>query len=275
MRVVLVNMPWASVDKPSIAVGILRQAVLRKLPEAEVTVVYGNLEYVDWLLDRREFGYSDYDYYSVTSYFKGCGDWVFSSALYSDPEWRIDEFEKYMAGQASPERIAEAVALHKIAPEFIDTFARQISALKPDVVGFTSVFQQNTASLATAREVKRLCPDVLTVFGGANCDGEQGLALHRNFPFVDLVVRGEGDVAFPALLERAADDRDYAAIPGLCWRRPDGATAANDIPRAPLPPSAMVAPQFDDYFERFGASRARVWSEPRLVIESARGCWWG
>jgi ribosomal peptide maturation radical SAM protein 1 len=275
MRVVLVNMPWAAVGKPSLALGILSQAVLRELPDAEVTVVYGNLEYVDWLLDRRDFGFAGYNYYSETSYFQGCGDWVFSSALYDDPEWRIDEFEKYMAGQADQGRIAEAVALHKIAPEFISTLAGQITALEPDVVGFTSTFQQNTAALATAREVKRLSPRVVTVFGGANCDGEQGLALHRNFPFVDFVVRGEGDVAFPALLERAAGDRDYATIAGLCWRQPDGATAANAMPRSPLPPSAMVAPEFDDYFARFTASRARTWWEPQLVVESARGCWWG
>jgi ribosomal peptide maturation radical SAM protein 1 len=275
MRAVLVNMPWAAVGKPSLALSILSQAVLRELPDAEVTVVYGNLEYVDWLLDRRNFAFADYNYYSETSYFQGCGDWVFSSALYDDPEWRIDEFEKYMAGQADQDRIAEAVALHKIAPGFISSLARQITALEPDVVGFTSTFQQNTAALATAREVKRLSPHVVTVFGGANCDGEQGLALHRNFPFVDFVVRGEGDVAFPALLERAAGDGDYATIAGLCWRQPGGATTANAMPRSPLPPSAMVAPEYDDYFARFAASRAHAWSEPQLVVESARGCWWG
>jgi ribosomal peptide maturation radical SAM protein 1 len=275
MRVILVNMPWAAVDKPSLALGILRQAVLREFPGSEVTVIYANLEYVDWLADRRNFGLADYTYYSVASYFQGCGDWVFSSALYDDPEWRIDEFEKYMAGQADEDRIAEAVALHKIAPGFISSLAGQITALEPDVVGFTSTFQQNTAALAAAREVKRLSPNVTTVFGGANCDGEQGLALHRNFPFVDFVVRGEGDVAFPELLKRAVGDRDYAAIAGLCWRQSGGSTAANAIPRSPLPPSAMVAPEFDDYFASFAASRAHAWSEPQLVVESARGCWWG
>ena len=119
---------------------------------------------------------------------------------------------------------------------------RKSSVVSSDVIGFTSTFQQNTAALAAAREVKRLSPHVVTVFGGANCDGEQGLALHRNFPFVDFVVRGEGDVAFPAFLKRAVGDRDYAAIAGLCWRQSDGSTAVNAMPRSPLPPSAMMAP---------------------------------
>jgi ribosomal peptide maturation radical SAM protein 1 len=275
MRVVLVNMPWAAFEKPSLALGILRQAVRRELPDAEITVVYGNLEYTDWLAERRNFEFADYNYYSIDSYFQGCGDWVFSSALYDDPEWRVDEFQKYMAGQAAEDRIAEAVALHKVAPEFIADLAGRITALEPDVVGFTTTFQQNTAALAAARAVKRLSPHVTTVFGGANCDGEQGLALHRNFPFVDFVVRGEGDAAFPALLQHAVGDRDYAAIAGLCWRQPDGSAAANAMPRSPLPPSAMTAPEFDDYFASLAASRVRHWSEPQLVVEGARGCWWG
>jgi ribosomal peptide maturation radical SAM protein 1 len=89
------------------------------------------------------------------------------------------------------------------------------------------------------------------------------------------VVRGEGDVSFPELVERIGADQEYAAIPGLCWRRPDGSVVANAMARSPLPPAAMVAPVFAEYFERFAASKARVWSEPRLVLESARGCWWG
>lgn len=275
MRIILVNMPWAAVYSPSLALGILREATTRKLPDAEVKVVYGNLEYVDWLLARMHFGRADYDYYSEASYFQGCGDWVFSSALYSDPGWRINEFEKYMGEHADAKRIAQAVALHRIAPDFIGSFTEQIISLEPDVVGFTTTFQQNTAALATAREIKRLIPGTVTVFGGANCDGEQGEALHRNFPFVDFVVRGEGDVSFPVLLEHIGDEQGYAAIPGLCWRRSDGATVANPMARSPLPPSAMVAPTFDEYFERFAASRAYVWVEPRLVVESARGCWWG
>jgi ribosomal peptide maturation radical SAM protein 1 len=268
-------MPWASVNKPSLALGILREATIRKLPDADVKEIYGNLEYVDWLLARKDFDLTDYDYYSVTSYFQGCGDWIFSSALYGDPGWRVDEFEKYMGERTDPERIAQAVSLHKTAPDFIGALAEQIIALEPDVVGFTTAFQQNTAALATAREIKRLRPGAATVFGGANCDGEQGETVHRNFPFVDFVVRGEGDVSFPELVERIGDDQQYAAIPGLCWRRPDGGTMTNPMARAPLPPSAMVAPVFDQYFERFALSSARAWSEPRLVLESARGCWWG
>src|SRR5262249_4097122 len=112
-------------------------------------------------------------------------------------------------------------AMRAIAPRFVEHLVAGIAATEPDVVGFTTTFQQNTASLAAARLLKRALPRVRTVFGGANCDGPQGAALHRNFPFVDYVVRGEGEAAFPALLDAIAAGEDPAAldaIPGLCRR---------------------------------------------------------
>jgi len=119
--------------------------------------------------------------------------------------------------------------------------------------------------------------DVRTVFGGANCDGDQGAALHRNFDFVDYVVRGEGETAFPALLTALsrADTAALASTPGLCWRGPDGVARANPMASRPLLPNEIISPDYDGYFERLESSAARSWVEPKLVVEGARGCWWG
>ncbi|PTA47534.1 RiPP maturation radical SAM C-methyltransferase [Micromonospora sp. RP3T] len=276
MRILLVNMPWASIDVPSLALGILTNSVRRRYPDAEVEVLHANLDYVDWVVDRTEFGLRDYQYYSLFTYFAGCGDWVFSSALYDDPEWRVEEFTSRVRDQMSERELALNVELHRCAPEFIGDLAARILERGPDLVGFTSTFQQNTAALAAAKHVKRLDPTIRTVFGGANCDGEQGAALHRNFPFVDLVVRGEGEAAFPGLLAAlTGGDRALAAVEGLCWTDRDGRRTANPMSTKPLPPAEIVSPDYTGYFERLAASRARNWVEPKLVVEGARGCWWG
>ncbi|WP_043687323.1 RiPP maturation radical SAM C-methyltransferase [Streptomyces xylophagus] len=278
MNIVLVNMPWALLDVPSLAVGILRRSAENAFPDAEVTVVHGNLDYVDWLLERREFTLSQFNLLALDSYFSGLGDWVFSSALYpdDDPERRIKEMTEELPLSDSDRELS--IELHRSAPEFVDELARRIIALEPDVVGFTSTFQQNTASLATARAVKLAAPQVRTVFGGANCDGPQGAALHRNFDFVDYVVRGEGEQVFPALLGELAKGTPapeaLADIPGLCLR--DGGTVrVNSMSTKPMRPADIVSPDYDGYFERLEESRARDWVEPKLVVEGSRGCWWG
>ncbi|MFI2641820.1 RiPP maturation radical SAM C-methyltransferase [Streptomyces sp. NPDC018610] len=277
MRVLLVNMPWSPIDLPSLALGILKRSVDERVEGATCEVLHANLEFTDWITDRTEFSAEDYEYYALSSYFLGCGDWVFSSALYDDPEWKEPEFVAVMSDKLRRERMRMTRELHRTVPEFVADVARRVAEIGPDVVGFTSTFQQNTAALAAARQIKRLAPHIVTVMGGANCDAEQGAAVHRNFPFVDYVVRGEGEDAFPRLLTALRDgDRTAAAsVPGLCHRTPDGAHTANPMPTGPLPPAAILPPDYSGYFERLAASVARNWVEPKLVVEGARGCWWG
>ncbi|MEU3459251.1 RiPP maturation radical SAM C-methyltransferase [Streptomyces sp. NPDC006733] len=275
MRVLLVNMPWASADVPSLALGILRRSVREQLPDAEAEVVHANLDYIDWVTRRTALTGDDYTYFAHDSYFQGCGDWVFSSALYGDPDWRLREFTELMGPRMPDGMLALATELHRTAPDFIRHLAQRIAARAPDVVGFTTTFQQNTAALAAARHLKDLAPDIVTVFGGANCDGAQGEALHRNFPCADFVLRGEGETAFPSLLRALRDGGPLDDVPGLCRRDVDGTSVAQPMSTRPLPPAAIVPPDYDGYFERFAASRAGAWSEPRLVVEGARGCWWG
>ena len=273
MRVVLINMPWAMLDVPSLALGILREAARAAVPEAEVEVVHANLDYVDWLAQRREdFAMPDYHYFALETYFSGVGDWVFSSALYDDPQWRVAELAEQVP-MTEQER-ALSLELHESAPRFIEELVERVLAHQPDLVGFTSTYQQNVAALAAARLIKQRAPHVRTALGGANCDGVQGEALHRNFPYLDYVLRGEGEVSFPDLLLALRDGTPVGAIAGLCWW--DGArSVANPMATKPLAPRQIVAPDYDGYFERLDASRVRHWVEPKLVVEGARGCWWG
>jgi ribosomal peptide maturation radical SAM protein 1 len=274
MRITLVTMPWATIDVPSLALGILTTKA-SAAPDVDVRTVYANLDYADWASEKVGMDSSEYSFLAEDSYFVGCGDWVFSSALYADRSWRVDEFDRVIAPGIAESRLQLLRTLHELAPDAIEHLVATILDSDPDVVGFTSTFQQNVASLAAARRIKELAPQVTTVMGGANCDGPQGSSLHRNFPFVDFVVRGEGEVAFPALLEALAGGGSVADIPGLCFRTADGTSVAKPMPARPLPPAQIARPDYSDYFQRLETSIARSWTEPKLVLESSRGCWWG
>ncbi|MFB8200776.1 RiPP maturation radical SAM C-methyltransferase [Kitasatospora purpeofusca] len=278
MRIVLLHMPWGAIDVPSLALGILHTAAARAGHEVEVR--YANLDFVDWAAETAGFGVDDYEYFSEKSYFQGAGDWAFAGALYGDDEPApgfaesadSEQYFEYLATNgASEQEMALTRATRALAPVFIARLVEEIAADPPDLVGFTTTFQQNTASLAAARLLKQRCPQVRTVFGGANCDGPQGAALHRNFPFLDYVVRGEGEAAFPALLAGG----DLADVPGLCWRDGSGESTANEMSRRPLPPAAILTPRYDGFYERLDASVAAGWVDPKLVLEGSRGCWWG
>ncbi|MEV0387411.1 RiPP maturation radical SAM C-methyltransferase [Nonomuraea sp. NPDC050643] len=274
MHIVLVDMPWSTVDAPSLSLGVLKRRVLDVFPDDVVDVVHANLDYIDWVDAHVGFSFEEYDTF-VSSYFSGHSEWIFSAALNERPRWKVAEFAEFLGGSVPEPMLAKATELHELAPRYIQDIAARIVATGPDLVGFTATFAQNAAALAAAREIKALAPHVVTVFGGPNCEGPQGAAMHRNFPYVDYVVRGEGELTFPDLLTAIRTGGPVGGIAGLCWRGPDGASVTNPVEARPLPASALVPPDFGDYFELHARSVAGSWVEPRLTVEGSRGCWWG
>lgn len=275
--VCLVCMPFAALERPSIGLGVL-QALLEEAGLAGRTL-YPNL---DWA---RRVGPDRYGFWEDT-----LGDLVFSAAAF--PEHRPDA-RRYVARRLGA-RLARAAALglprdlgdlvreaarvREEAVRFTAEVARRAVETGARVFGCTSMYWQQTASLALLREIRRLRPDAITLLGGANCEGEMGRAAHRLFPWVDFVVSGEADDFFApwchALLERGRDleelpegvfgpihrDRGYPV--------PVPRAACRDLERVPTP-------QYRDYFADLETSGLGDVVHPGLPVETARGCWWG
>jgi ribosomal peptide maturation radical SAM protein 1 len=275
MRLTLVTMPWASLDCTSVAIGTLVRAVERTASHTDVAEWYGNIEWAEWLLDVSEGQVtpSDYEKLAGAAYFEGVGDWVFTSALHRSPGWREDDYVTYLRQHGFDPALP--LYLHRQAEAFIEDQVVKVMATRPDVLGFTTTFLQNVASLSLASRIRERLPDIPIVFGGGNCDGPQGQALMRNFPFIDYTVSGEGEDALVALLDYLNGDMpDLERVPNLVHRG-EGTPKKNKRVttfgmRATAPP-----PNFDGYFKRLGASEVLAWIEPKLVLEGARGCWWG
>jgi ribosomal peptide maturation radical SAM protein 1 len=142
------------------------------------------------------------------------------------------------------------------------------------LVGFTTTFEQNLASLSLARRVKEHFPSIPIVFGGANCEGEMGVTLHRLFPFIDYVCSGEGDIAFPQLARQILHDRPVGDIAGFT-RRLDGQTVSSQHSAPVVDMDALPLPNYDDYMVQRSGMSADASLAPQLLIETSRGCWWG
>ena len=155
---------------------------------------------------------------------------------------------------------------------FLDACTGAVDWLRYDVVGFTASFQQTMPSLCMAQRIKRLCPEIRIVFGGAACEGCMGPELLRQFPEIDCVFSGEADVTFPATVEkwiheghdRARKERKGGRRMCIGW---ESGTVEN-LDELPYP-------DFDDYFARLGRSPLREQFDSLLSFETSRGCWWG
>lgn len=201
------------------------------------------------------------------------GEMIFARALWGDaaPAWAEYE-ERLREWLASPQARRGAVnldallqaarPLHEEAPRTVSRWADELIALNPHILGFTTTFQQNVASLALAREVRRRVPasDIAIIFGGANCEGEMGRGLADNFRFVDLVVSGEAE---GLVVEVVSGIRGGGTLEGPRYRT---GRVITDL-------DALPVPVFDDYIGAIAATEMQA--SFNLVAESSRGCWWG
>jgi len=154
---------------------------------------------------------------------------------------------------------ADAIRLlHDTGADIVRTWADEILRDDPGVVGFTTTFQQNIASLALAKELRsrRSSAELRILFGGANCEADMGLALAENFAFIDHVVSGEAEGVIVDLVGEAGRSMPRFIVGPM----------VQDMDTLPVP-------DFDDYFEAIAGTDLE--SKAALSAESSRGCWWG
>jgi ribosomal peptide maturation radical SAM protein 1 len=212
------------------------------------------------------------------------GEWIFSRGVFENGPDRsqqyLDEVLKREAGQQpiSGKFLRDILRARKEAGSFLDACAEQVLESAPRIVGFTSVSQQQLASLGLAKRLKARHPEVSILFGGANCEGVMGLEILRQFPYVDVVVSGEGDLVFPEMVHRILNGLPLADLQGVYTRRSPAVAAASASP-ATAPSvrdmDALPYPDYEDFFDQWNSSRVAKKLSPIVLLETSRGCWWG
>ncbi|WP_030439904.1 RiPP maturation radical SAM C-methyltransferase [Actinoplanes subtropicus] len=199
--VVLVSMPFADADRPSLQLGLLKVAVEKA--GFAVRTMHASLDFASLV------GMSAY---RMLAAHRGrqFGDWLFSVAAFGrgapDPAGSI------VADFGSEVPPLDLLELRdRVVPSFLDSLAGDPAWRAAQFVGFTTTFQQNVASFALARRLKERYPGIVTVFGGANFDGVMGAEYHRALSCVDHFVSGPGEAALPLLL--GAPPSDISGIP--------------------------------------------------------------
>src|SRR6266571_1004540 len=214
-RVALVNMPFSSGKYPSIQLGTL--AALLKAQGIGVKTYHLYLGFAYQI---------GQPLYEVLCEKRGLlGEWLFSHLLFRDNPKNSEYtrtfkpiFESVARETGYAQSHLEELKLQG-APQYLTRMLTEIDWGQYTIVGFTSTFDQNVASLTMAKLIKDLYPSITIVFGGANYDGEMGLEHLRAWPWIDYVVVGEGEVPLPALVKQILDDKTDDPPAGVAYRK--------------------------------------------------------
>lgn len=287
MEVLIHYLPFGIVHSPHLGTGLLK-ACLR---QAGHECVVGNhaLEFA------HHIGPEEYSFLQGWASPVLLGERIFAGLLSEQvPDWEVffrEIIRPAMRGVDNALVLNRAVYLSHIrrmraieakATAWLEDVAARDFA-RYDLLGFSTSYEQNAASLALARRLRARYPGKPIVFGGANCMAEMGIGLLKAFDFIDYVCIGEGERCLVGLAEWLEDpERNAFPERGIVSRRglessPGLLPAqAADIEPDMIPRlDDLPIPDYSDYFDllRKGEGwRRHFYSIP---MEGSRGCWKG
>jgi radical SAM superfamily enzyme YgiQ (UPF0313 family) len=145
----------------------------------------------------------------------------------------------------------------------------------PDILGFSVLLPSFSEALSIAREAKAQNPNVIIVFGNyhATFNAER---IIRKYPFVDIVVRGEGEATCLRLVRCLEKGRDLKKVTGITFRKNGRVLSTSegpllrDLDSLPIPNRTLINAKYSS--DIFGI---RVATKKFTSIISSRGCPFG
>jgi len=142
----------------------------------------------------------------------------------------------------------------------------------PDILGFSVLVTSFSEALRLARQAKEENPNLTIVFGNyhATFNAERIL---KKYPFVDVIVRGEGEHTVLELANNVKKKRNLKEITGLTFRNNGHVVSTPDAPligsidALPIPDRDLIGAEYTS--EIFGI---KVATRRFTSIVSSRGC---
>jgi ribosomal peptide maturation radical SAM protein 1 len=282
----LVDMPFAALFLPAIGLEQLKSILKSECGgRVNVEVLYLNHDFGHYLGKDRYESFSN----SIDFHNSGVGEWFFRQAAFPELPDNTEEYfgRYYPYHNEQTERLKTFIQEKRRGlDEFLASLVRKYRLDEVDLVGFTSMFAQNVASLAMARRVKESNPQVITLMGGANCEAPMGHEIFRASDYIDYVFSGPALKSFPQFINYTLDEMPEKrhTINGVLSRQ----NYAAPIPQASLgqmKPLSVIGDELDieapidlDYAPYLKAVEKNFPDKdikPVLLFETSRGCWWG
>jgi len=277
--ILLLSMPFATVEKPLYGVSLLKTALADNGLTADI--LYLNLEFAE------QTGLKNYNL--ITLYGDSIiGEWIFAKKAFPDFSPSDDEFLRFAEIKYKRKKsliynfeIDSArqilTRLREQASEFINYAAAKIINLNPQIIASGAMFQQMTPSIALFKKIKEESQSIKTILGGSQCEGIMGLTAVKNFECIDYVISGEAEVAFPELCKIILDNQSNVEI-----KLPKGVLvkdSAQDAETVSNTPRIFIQnldsapyPDYSDYFQAFENCSFKNKIKTSLLFETTRGC---
>jgi ribosomal peptide maturation radical SAM protein 1 len=277
MKIHLVNMPFAAVNLPSIALTQLKSVMRSTFGDGvSVEIHYLNQDFPAYL------GADLYAYVSssMDAQNTGFGDWFFRQSAFPDlPDNTEAYYRRYFPYRSPQIEMVKRIVMEKRRglDHYLDELIAKYELEQADAVGFTSMFNQNIACFALARRIKERNGRILTVMGGANCETPMGQEIAKNVKQIDYVFSGPALKNFPQFIQQWRDGEleQCEKIKGVFTKTNCAGEAAQSAIGEELDINVEVELDYDKFMSDTEKNFPNGAVKPIVLFETSRGCWWG
>ena len=276
-KIILINMPFANLSLPSIALTQLKAVVESQFTEqVSVKLLYLNHDFANYL------GLDLYDLIvnSKESQNSGLGDWLFRQTAFPDlPDNASVYLSRYFPFYTEQMNQLRELVLEKRSGlnSFLESLIAKYSLDQSELVGFTSMFMQNVASFSLAKKIKDKNKNITIIIGGANCESPMGQVIVRYVDAIDYVFSGPGLKSFPEFVEHqlAQEAWKCGSIKGVFTKKNYLFHSGPEAIGEELSIDVPIHLDYGPFVNMVSTNFPKGQLDPVLLFETSRGCWWG
>ena len=127
------------------------------------------------------------------------------------------EVDKSKADRLMVKPFEKTEIMKEVDGDIYEDFEKKVNAFKPDLIALSATEDLWRPGIALLKRIED--KDILTLAGGVFPTFAPDLAI--SYPEIDIVCKGEGEVAIVELCSRLAEGNSYDDIPNL-WIKKDG-----------------------------------------------------
>lgn len=179
----------------------------------------------------------------------------------------------YIASSCATKRNDEVKVIDAFCENLTqEQLVRRVVAEKPDVFGINCSTHTFVSAMGALSGLNDALPDTKFVLGGFHATFAAERILSK-FPFIDFLVKGEGEISFPKLLDSIESGAKPEGLEGIAYSE-DGRVVSNapvlikDLDSLPFPARELAQEVDYGYFYQ----NIRLTTGKFTTISSSRGC---
>lgn len=257
--ILLIVPPFALLESPSLGVHSLQKIAKEK--RYKVKIIYANHLYSKYI------GVDKYHVISneMMTPYEQIPERIFAQFAYNSMPFLGKNSNKFINRYSSASKksvtVSDLLGLEFKTDNWLNEFVSSVLDEKPKIVGLSTSHQQTNASIAIINRIKEKNPDVITIIGGSNCEGNMSFGIQSLSPHIDYIFSGESELIFTDFLNNLEN----------------GNFPSNKIIKETKPPKIdqLPLPDFDDFYNQLDLNQTYPEHKTWIPYESSRNCWWG